>query len=287
MARRRAVVVAVATVGLLAAVVACERRGGDGAAPAGTRSAAAAVVPVGLVDRAAPTTTVPGVVRYAPTGRITIPLPSGSAAPIRTYLLTGEAYDHYLLDTDGESSSVVAAATNVGGNTRLIWANLDAPVQVDGQVCADWDGFSGLAQPGLALRVRRDGTRTRAITVTDNIFWGARFGFNVHLWDTGSPIPGALPVQVVGGADLSATFGPAGALQPLPWRVCARVKGRIMDIKAWPLRIAEPLWGDVRYGRRFQLPVAAVYEGRAGWYAGHLRPGDELDLSAQQVRPLG
>ncbi len=269
--RRAALAVAV-VVALGAAAVGCEEKPAKVVPAAKPRAAAEAVVSRAASDRTS-------------IGPLILPLGPRSSAPLRTYLLTGEGFDHYLLKTDGTASEVEAADSNRGGNTRLVWANLDDPVANDLRVCATWERFTGLAQPGLALRVRRDGNRTRAITVTDNIFWGARFGFNVHVWDTGSGLrlPGVLPVTAVGGADLSATFGQAGSLIDLPWRVCARVKGRTLDIKVWPLSGPEPEWGDVRYGRRFRLSMAAVYPGRAGFYAGHLRPGDEVVLSDQQV----
>lgn len=132
--RRRALVVLLVVVGLVGAVVGCERRAGvdrpAGGSVAGAR--AASVAPVGLAAaRPATTTTAPGTGDFAPTGPLVVPLGRGSAAPIRTYLLTGEAFDHYLLDTDGKATAVDAAATNVGGNTRLIWADLDDPVLVD------------------------------------------------------------------------------------------------------------------------------------------------------------
>lgn len=269
---RRIALVLVVVAGVGAAAVGCDERPSRPSTAPAPRTGAQSVVRAATVES-------------VPVQTLSLPLGPRSTGPVRSYLLTGEAFDHYLVETDGTASEVVAAKSNVGGNTRLLWANLADPVANDLRVCATWERFTGLAQPGLGLRVRRDGNRTRAITVTDNIFWGARFGFNVHVWDTGqaSWVPGRLPVVPVGGADLSATFGSAGSLIDLPWRVCARVKGRTLDIKVWPLADAEPEWGDVRYGRRFRLPMSAVYPGRAGWYAGHLRPGDDIVLSDQQV----
>jgi len=209
------------------------------------------------------------------------------AAPrARVYPLTTDGRDRFLVHPDGADTLVQAASTNTGGNTRLVWVSPTGEISVDQQVCATWDAWSGLAQPGLALRVRGDGTRVRAITVTGNIVWGARFGFNVHQWDTAHRIGNGVPAVYAGGADLSRTFGPANGLVALPWHICARVRGRVLDFKVWPSSRPEPTWGDARYGRRIELSATAVYPGRAGWYAGHLRPGDKLLISDQVTRNL-
>lgn len=209
------------------------------------------------------------------------------APAARLYPLTPEGSDRFLVRPVGPDTVVQAAPTNRGGNTRVVWVSPTSQVGVDQQVCATWDSWSGLAQPGLALRVRGDGPRVRAVTVTGNIVWGARFGFNVHQWDTAIRSKSGMPVVYAGGADLSHTFGPANGLVALPWHICARVQGRMLDFKVWPSPRAEPRWGDTRYGRRFQLAVSATYAGRAGWYAGHLRPGDKLVISDQVTRSLG
>lgn len=209
------------------------------------------------------------------------------APAARIYPLTTEGSDRFTVTPAATRTTVAAVKGNTGGNTRLVWVPPKGDVSTDQQVCATWVAWSGLAQPGLALRVRGDGWRVRAVTVTGNIVWGARFGFNVHEWDTATWNPGGLPVTYAGGAELSRTFGPANGLVSLPWRICARVKGQMLDFKVWPLSRPEPKWGDTRYGRRFKLRPQAVYPGRAGWYAGHLRPGDRLTIEDQVTAKLG
>lgn len=209
------------------------------------------------------------------------PAPAG-----RIYPLTTDGRDRFYLAPIGERTTVRADAANIGSNTRIAWVPPRGDVSVDQQSCATWVSWTGLTQAGVALRVRGDGSRVRAVTVTGNIVWGARFGFNVHVWDTARHPRGAVPVTYAGGADLSRTFGPANGLMKLPWRICARVKGRMLDFKVWPVAAKEPRWGDTRFGRRFQLPATATYEGRAGWYAGHLRPGDRLVIQDQVTTTL-
>ena len=213
--------------------------------------------------------------------------PRTNPAPrARTYPLTTDGRDRLFVAPIGERSTVRADATNIGSNTRIVWVAAGGEVATDQQTCATWVSWTGLAQAGLALRVRGDGARVRAVTVTGNIVWGARFGFNVHVWDTARFPRAAVPVTYAGGADLSRTFGPAAGLMKLPWRICARVRGRVLDFKVWPVAAEEPRWGDTRFGRRFQLPASASYEGRAGWYAGHLRPGDRLVIEDQVTTTL-
>ncbi len=209
-----------------------------------------------------------------------------SAPRARVYPLTTDGRDRFFVAPVGERTTVRADATNTGGNTRIVWVPAGGAVATDQQTCATWVSWTGLTQAGVALRVRGDGPRVRAVTVTGNIVWGARFGFNVHVWDTARHPRGSVPVTYAGGADLSRTFGPANGLMKLPWRICARVQGRVLDFKVWPVGGEEPRWGDTRFGRRFQLPATATYEGRAGWYAGHLRPGDRLVIEDQDTRTL-
>lgn len=171
----------------------------------------------------------------------------------------------------GEHVTVTAPPTNRGANLRAVWWFDDERAAVDHESCATWSEYSGpIVQAGVALRVRRVGGHTQAITVTNNIMWGARNGWNVHLWNDGKP------GQLIGQAVLSHSFGPHDAPPPLPWRLCARVVGSSLQFKAWSLAThpSEPRWHDPGFGTSFALPRGWVYRGHAGWYAGHLQRGD-------------
>lgn len=172
----------------------------------------------------------------------------------------------------GSTVEVTAAPSNQGVNLRSAWW-LDGQLPaVDQESCVTWSEYSGpIVQAGVALRVRNVGDRTQAITVTNNIMWGARNGWNVHLWNGGAR--GNLIGQVV----LSHSFGSdTAAPPPLPWRLCARVVGTTLEFKAWSMAAepAEPEWSDPGFGTSFRLPRGWVYPGYGGWYVGHLRPGD-------------
>jgi hypothetical protein len=123
-----------------------------------------------------------------------------------------------------------------------------------------------------------------AITVTNNIFFGARNGWNVHLWSGSRG-------EVIGQVVLSHSFGPTVfQTPPLPWRLCARTVGRVVQFKAWSMVLQpdEPAWADPGFGASFVVPDEWVYAGRAGWYVGHLVGGDQSDyrqLDAEALEP--
>lgn len=206
--------------------------------------------------------------------------PAPAAPDIVSADLTPDGLDHYQFlftraqtrgAVGGSTVAVSASAANRGGNLRTVWW-MDGPTpSVDQESCVTWSEHSGpIVQAGVALRVRRIGDHTQAITVTNNIMWGARNGWNVHLWN-GSE--GELIGQVV----LSHSFGTSTFTHPpLPWRLCARVVGTTLEFKAWSLEAhpAEPAWSDPGFGTSFRLPRGWTYPGQAGWYVGHLRPGD-------------
>lgn len=189
---------------------------------------------------------------------------------------------HYLTRNGGDTVSSVAGpgrftlsapATNTGSNTRVLIYPPAQPMAADQQVCATWSDQVGIhTQQGLALRVRHDitnGGRWRAVTVMKNIMWGANWQFNVLTWDT----QGRYGYRVHGSVGLPQVFWPNQVLAPLPWRVCAKAEGDIVTVKAWRLNETEPAWGDSSHGGTVRLPAGWAFDGKAGWYAGHLSPG--------------
>jgi hypothetical protein len=138
--------------------------------------------------------------------------------------------------------------------------------------CATWVRRSGPnVQEGLAVRIRNDRGRVRAITLTKNVEFGLHWVFNVLTWDSARA---GDPWRRVGQFDMSRVVGrSAHRLAPLPWRVCLRVTGRAVAFKVWlPDRSSEPSWQDPRAARHDRLPAAFTAAGVPGWYVGHL-PG--------------
>ncbi|WP_426573083.1 DUF4214 domain-containing protein [Aquihabitans sp. McL0605] len=188
--------------------------------------------------------------------------------------LTPDGSDQYQIAEVGAGFTVTAPSTNSGGNLRVAVIRDDAVMAVDEQSCVTWVGpNTGSVQPGLTLRTQAQKGRTRAIMITNNIWYGARFGFDVHLADSA-----AFPQFVkIGGAELTSALGGIHDLSPLPWRICARVVGTTLDVKVWPMSTSktEPSWGNPKYGFTMEIPADWVFAGRPGAYIGHLRAGDK------------
>jgi hypothetical protein len=170
------------------------------------------------------------------------------------------------------ANTAVASIDSAGGNLRQVFWPADNPVVPDSESCAIWGAETGpLVQQGAALRITQDGSRIRAITVTKNIFYGATWIFNFHVWDT-AQTPAFTPIAAT---DLYATLVHAGVVTPLPWHFCARVIGNKLEFKVWPVaELLEPAWGDPTHGGSVLLPAGWSNPGKAGWFIGHLRSPD-------------
>lgn len=204
---------------------------------------------------------------------------TSSPADVQKWAMTPDGSDAYALSFGSRTVRATAPATNTGGDLRLAWWPSRAPASVDSEACITmtrWGGPQGgaVVQPGVVLRARRDGGRMRAISVTNNIYFGARWAWNIHVWDAVAPARSAL--RQVGSVHLKEVFGyEAQKLSRPPWRLCARAVGSTVQLKAWPTAMTqEPAWGDQRYGGAVKVPANWVFPGRSGWYIGHLRPED-------------
>jgi hypothetical protein len=190
---------------------------------------------------------------------------------LRAWVPTPDGSDGYAIDRARGALTVRADPGNVGGNLRaVIWPE-DAPVVADATECVTWTSAVELhCAGGVALRVASlpRGSLT-AITVAKNIYYGASWWFNVHLWR------GQGLGRQVGQFDLRravADPAPGRAVRPLPWRLCARTRGARLEMLVWPLADPAPRWGDPRHGGTMALPAGTAPRGVAGWYVGHLGP---------------
>jgi hypothetical protein len=201
---------------------------------------------------------------------------------LRAGILTPEHADHYGLTLANGTVTAAAPTSNQGSNTRVAFWQAADQRSVDHQSCSTWvDAHSDLQQQGAALRIRTAAAtgRTKAITVTNNIFYQARWVFNVHVMDSAmNP-----RFRQIASFDLSQVFRPGGPstfnVPPYPWRMCARVVGDTLSFIVWPLTHAEPSWNDPRYGGSVVLPAGWGLEGTPGWYIGHLAPGDSVGFT--------
>lgn len=185
-------------------------------------------------------------------------------------VLTADGSDHYTFQQVPAGMAVGALDTSSSNLRDGFWP-ADNPDVYDSQSCAIWASQSSvLVQQGALLRITQSGSRLRAISVTKNIWLGAQWIFNFHVWDT-SQSPA---YTYIGAADLSKELVHDGVVTPLPWHFCARVIGNTVEFKVWPSIETEPAWGDTTHGGHVTLPAGWNYPGKAGWYIGHLEPND-------------
>lgn len=238
------------------------------------------------------------VIRVALAAALSVVAASCQWVPVRTFdQNSAHAFSFHYLSRDGADGfrslatpgtfQATAPATNVGTNTRLLVYPGQQPISPNHQACATWQSQDGINnQQGLALRIRHDAAegRWRSITVTKNVVWGANWQFNVLTWDSYKP-----GWQMHGSVNLAPVFWSNQQLAPLPWRICARVEGDLVRVKGWRVGQPEPDWSNANHTGAVRLPIEWVYPGKAGWYVGHLAPGQsttmvDLVLARLEVR---
>lgn len=196
-------------------------------------------------------------------------------APFQPATLTADGDDRYQLAGDMTEATVTAPESNKGGNTRVGWTLAWREPTVDHTVCATWAEASGdVDQEGVLLRW--DGTR--GVSVTKGVWAGVYTVINVHTWN----LDAAEPFTLVTQHPLEGLGWPKATAAPLPWRICASAAGTTVRFKVWPLAMAEPADEDPCCSGA--TTVADTWEGRPGWYAGHLQPGHHvtyLDLTTE------
>ena len=112
-----------------------------------------------------------------------LPVATPPPALDRSVLTGGGSSYHYRYDGD----RLAVRASRGGGepNRREVVVDRRAPANRDQLSCATWTRQSDWrVQPGLAVRVRDNGGRVRAVTLTKNIAFGVQTVINVLTWDT-------------------------------------------------------------------------------------------------------
>ncbi len=184
--------------------------------------------------------------------------------------LTRDAADTFVLSGGDGELRLTADAGNTAGNTRFLAWPSASPPSVDAISCATSTSAPWPAQEGVALRIVRSDGRTRAITVTKNVWGRATSIYNVHTWDTST----TEVLHELGGFDMTAALGAGSRV-----RLCARTAGPTVTLKVWRPSDAEPEWTDPTHTRSVALPPVWVYSGRTGVYLGHVEPGSSLSLA--------
>jgi hypothetical protein len=191
-----------------------------------------------------------------------------------------EGTDRYTFHSTTDGMIVRAPSTTTGGNLRMVGFKKAWPASVDQEACVTWSsGAEKLAQPGVALRIEASDERVRSILITNNILYGVRRIFNVHVADTAA----TRNLVKIGSVsfDWASTF-------ELPWAICARAIGRTVTLKVWPsgTRPTPPAWDHPSHTASFTVPQGWTFRGRPGFYAGHLTAGQQLTYSAISGGPI-
>jgi hypothetical protein len=200
--------------------------------------------------------------------------------------ITHEGDRGYEVDATGDEITIAAPATPAMGNTRVSIAAVGRRAGVDQQICATWTGpWDRSAQPGLTLRVRNEHGGARGIMVTGNILYAARQFVNVSVFGDGT---NAENFTRFTSFDLSPSMGVVPALEPLPWRFCARVIGDRLDVLVWSVdrHHPEPDWGDPGFGGSVDLPPTTPRSGVAGVYMAHLSPNERTSYVDVETDPV-
>lgn len=217
---------------------------------------------------------------------------------------SGEAYTHV---ADATTATISAAPTATDDNVREAFWRDTTPWTSNTQVCTTWDDVTDLStaaklkshtaddifQPGLALRIAEtaNGRAYRAITITQNVWYGAMWLFWVDTWDTTpNADPNHSPGVGVKLVDLSGSVGSFNAttttMAPPPWHICARLTGSQLSFMVWTGANPQPSWDDPVLVHTTQLPAGWDYWGYSGGYVGHLQAGHSTTFSGMTVAAL-
>lgn len=202
---------------------------------------------------------------------------------IQARALTSDVADSYALAASGADVTASAPQSNVGANSRVAFAPAGGRPMLDEQSCATWSSeTTARDQQGATLRLSSVDGVTRAISVTKNVWAGAPWIFNVHLWDTSAAEVGTQ----IAAFDLSSAFRQDPLVVPLPWTLCARVVAGTVSFVVWPASGPPARWDDPDHGGSVTLPSGWDHPGLAGWYIGHLEPGDRASFDFIATGPV-
>lgn len=193
--------------------------------------------------------------------------PRTSGDLLSARVLTQDGPGRYQI-SQADGVVTMTASQDVGNNQREVFHPSGQTSMLDAQVCATWASGPDSAQQGVALRIVRTSTSTRALTVTKNVWAGAYWTLNAHAWDSSLPAP----FVGLGSAQFFGLWD-GDRPHPLPWRVCAKVVDSFLAVKIWRLVEPEPRWDDPAHAAVWTVPQEWVVPGKAGWYIGHLPAG--------------
>lgn len=225
------------------------------------------------------------------------------SGPVRHATLTSPSGETYAYQGEDGIITATVDPQSTDGNIREVFWNTADPYGADQQTCTTW-GTTALSayfddpqkrplQPGLAMRIAptTDGSGVRAITVTENVWYGAVWIFNVHVWDSTSDQPftqlaGFDLRDIVGWMYVQSDGTQHSTVKPPPWHVCARTQADQFSFKVWTQDTPEPAWTDPTHVFTVTLPDGWDYPGYSGNYIGHMHAGQWATFSGFTTGPL-
>ena len=154
-----------------------------------------------------------------------------------TARLTTDGSDAYGSTSTPTGMVTSAPTSNTGANLRMVGFKKESPTSVNQEACATWtEGDAGISQPGVALRIAAAPSRVRAITVTNNILYGASLDRS----------------REVGGRGARHCWSVCGVISGRWWRRC-RLVGAVAVLGSGSGRVEAGALGRSGVGRGVQL----------------------------------
>ena len=207
-----------------------------------------------------------------------LPINTSGYSPNGGPNLAGETLTNYSPDPGtcvysgaGTQVSVFAPSTVDGNEREAFWCDGSAVAQ-DEESCAQWTTAPGNTQQGAMLHITRtsDGG-VLGISVMENVYDYGYWTFNFDTWDSDDI---SAPYTEIGSADLSTVVLVGNDYVPHPWWLCARTIGDQLQFVVWTGDNPRPAYGTPGAGGEVTIPAAYQGPGMAGWYIGHIPPGD-------------
>ena len=170
------------------------------------------------------------------------------------------------------SRRIIITNVSSGGNNReFLWASSQKN-EADSTYCARWVSGQGLAQNGVAFRIRSDSGGWDAAVLERNIYLREFWVSVVIYFHSGRNFGTAL--EVGPAVDLGAYLGRSMAAAVYPLRICAQLTGTTLRFAVAKGADPMPPLGTSGRGATFALNRSQIpASGATGTYIAHLPRG--------------
>jgi hypothetical protein len=179
--------------------------------------------------------------------------------------------DGYSYTSGGSGDVAVYNGPTGSSDEREITWDGHTRFESNTEACATVVGVRWPDQPGVAVHITNGGSLFE--TVTLNVFGFTGNVFNFMTWNHGAYSLFA-QVRVPG----MPSFPVASS-----WNMCVRATSDTMEFVVWLPGMAQPAWGDPKWGAEAAIPAGAPASGQTGFYEGHVAPGTSLTYTHMTV----